>query len=100
MRAVWPSRGSIAIINSDAKRAPVLPDPDGLTSAPVDLWRRTPYDHPHTGLSTVDTGGRATADGCDAVYTDSPFAGNVSPGRDLDGRAFNRLWEYRTHPVR
>jgi allantoin racemase len=65
----------LAIINSDAKREPVLPDPDGVASVLVDLrmraFARTPYDHLLTELSTVDAAERAIADGADAVYIDT-----------------------------
>lgn len=67
--------GRLAIINSDAKREPVLPDPDGVSSVLVDLrlrvFARTPYDHILTELSTIDAGERAVSDGCDAVYIDT-----------------------------
>jgi allantoin racemase len=70
-----PGLRRLAIINSDAKREPVLPDPDGLTSVLVDLrvraFARTPYDHILTELSTIDAGERAIADGCDAIYIDT-----------------------------
>ncbi len=60
----------LAIINSDAKREPVLPDPDGVTSVLVDLrmraFARTPYDHILTELSTIDAGERAIAESIDS----------------------------------
>lgn len=68
-------RRRLAIINSDAKREPVLPDPEGVTSVLVDLrmraFARTPYDHILTELSTIEAGERAIADGCDAIYIDT-----------------------------
>ncbi len=76
-------RRRLAIINSDAKREPVLPDPDGVTSVLVDLrmraFARTPYDHLLTELSTVDAGERAIAGGADAVYIDT--VGDYGIGR-------------------
>lgn len=50
--------------------------------------------------SALDTGFDATAPWAPAATTGRPFAGDVTPGRDLDDPAFNRLWEYRTHTVR
>ncbi|MER5458000.1 aspartate/glutamate racemase family protein [Micromonospora sp. NPDC002389] len=65
----------LAVINSDAKRAPVLPDPPGLVTDLVDprlrRFARTKYDHLLTELGTVDAAEAAIAAGCDAVYIDT-----------------------------
>lgn len=65
----------LAVINSDAKRAPVLPDPPGLVTDLVDprlrRFARTRYDHLLTELGTVDAAEVAIAAGCDAVYVDT-----------------------------
>jgi len=65
----------VAMVNSDGKSAPVLPDPVGLTTQLHDLrlraFARTPYDRLFTELGTLDAAERALAAGCDAVYVDS-----------------------------
>ncbi|QOC93391.1 hypothetical protein [Micromonospora craniellae] len=58
----------LAVINSDAKRAPVLPDPPGLVTDLVGprlrRFARTKYDHLLTELGTVDAAESAIA-GCE-----------------------------------
>lgn len=65
----------LAIINSDGKSRPPLPDPDGLVSRLHDLrfrvLARTPYDHLFTELGTLDTAEGALAEGCDGIYVDT-----------------------------
>ena len=65
----------VAMINSDGKSAPVLPDRPGVTTELHDLrvrsFARTPYDRLFTELGTLDAAERALASGCDAVYVDS-----------------------------
>ncbi|MFV2096073.1 aspartate/glutamate racemase family protein [Micromonospora sp. LOL_014] len=65
----------LAVINSDAKRAPVLPDPPGLVTELVEprlrRFARTPYEHLLTEVDTVDVAEAAIVAGCDAVYIDT-----------------------------
>ena len=65
----------LAIINSDGKSRPPLPDPDGLVSTLLDLrfrvMARTPYDHLFTELGTLDAAEGAIAQGCDGIYVDT-----------------------------
>lgn len=65
----------LAVINSDAKRAPVLPDPPGLVTELLDprlrRFARTPSEHLLTEVGTVDVAEAAIAAGCDAVYIDT-----------------------------
>jgi Asp/Glu/hydantoin racemase len=65
----------IAMINSDGKTAPVLPDPPGVATTLHDLrfrvLARTPYEHLFTELGTLDVAEQALRDGCDVVYVDT-----------------------------
>lgn len=65
----------LAIINSDGKSRPPLPDPDGLVSSLHDLrfrvLARTPYDRLFTELGTLDAAERALTQGCDGIYVDT-----------------------------
>jgi allantoin racemase len=66
---------TVAMINSDQKTAPPLPDPEGVDTRLYDLrlrvFARTPYEHLFTELGTVEAAERALHDGCDAIYIDS-----------------------------
>lgn len=66
---------TVAMINSDQKTAPPLPDPEGVDTRLYDLrlrvFARTPYEHLFTELGTVEAAERALHDGCDAIYVDS-----------------------------
>lgn len=65
----------LAMVNSDGKSAPALPDPPGITTELHDLrlrsFARTPYDRLFTELGTLDAAERALTSRCDAVYVDS-----------------------------
>lgn len=65
----------LAMVNSDAKSQPPLPDPEGICTRLYDLryrtLARTPYDHLFTELATLDAVEAAVADGCDALYLDT-----------------------------
>lgn len=69
------TRLRLAIINSDGKAHPPLPDPDGLVSSMHDLrfrvLARTPYDHLFTELGTLEAAEHALAQGCDGIYVDT-----------------------------
>lgn len=70
-----PRTRSVAMINSDAKTSPPLPDPEGVLTRLYDLrlrvFARTPYEHLLTELGTVEAAERALRDGCDAIYVDT-----------------------------
>jgi allantoin racemase len=65
----------LAMINSDGKAHPPLPDPDGVLTTTYDLrfrvMARTPYDHLFTELGTVDAAEAALADRSQALYIDT-----------------------------
>lgn len=69
------SDARLAIVNSDGKHAPPLPDPDGVTSVLHDLRfrvvARSPYEHLMTELGTLDVAERAVVAGCDALFVDT-----------------------------
>ena len=65
----------LAMLNSDGKRRPPLPDPAGCQTTLVDLrtrvLARTPYDRLLTELVTLDAAEKAIEDGYDALLIDS-----------------------------
>lgn len=65
----------VAMINSDQKSAPALPDPPGVETTLYDLrfrvLARTPYQHQFTELGTLEAAERAIADGVDTIYIDT-----------------------------
>ncbi|GGM45968.1 aspartate/glutamate racemase family protein [Dactylosporangium sucinum] len=65
----------LAMINSDGKSAPPLPDPEGVVTELYELrlraFARTPYDQLFTELGTLDAAEAAIAAGCDAIYIDT-----------------------------
>lgn len=65
----------LAMINSDAKLYPPLPDPVGIQTTLYQLhlrvFPRTRYDHLFTELGTVATAEEAVAAGCDGIYVDT-----------------------------
>lgn len=72
---VDPPPARVAMVNSDAKAAPALPDPQGVVTTLHDLrfrvLARSPYAHLFTQLGTLDVAERALAEGCDIVYVDT-----------------------------
>lgn len=70
-----PAARQLAIINSDGKSRPPLPDPAGVVSSLHELrfrvLARTPYDHLFTELGTLDAGEAALAQGVDGLYVDT-----------------------------
>ena len=65
----------LAMINSDGKSRPPLPDPEEISTDLVELrarvLARTPYDRLLTDLITVDAAETALASGAGAIYIDS-----------------------------